>query len=187
MRKTLLAACVAVLVHGTASAATITVDVFAKENSSTGGVGVDVATVTAGELLTISVNSDDLWSAGALPRWSTADGITGLLHATGSDESGEPAGTVISNNIFGQHTQYSLTAPFGSLVGEIDGTYFVVGTFFSGPSPDSGLLRLLYWDSNNFDNSGSVRASVRTASEPVALALFGLAALVGARRRRTIA
>ena len=184
MRKILFAACFAVLVHGTASAATITVDVFAKENSSSGGVGQPVTTVSAGELLTISVNTDDLWSAGALPRWSNANGITGQLLATGTDETGLPAGTVIGNNQFGQHTQFSLTAPFGSLVGEIDGTYFVVGTFFSGASPDSGLLRLLYWDSNNNDNFGSVRASIRTASEPVTLVLFGLAALVGVRRRR---
>ena len=185
MRKLFVATCLAALLPWPAAAASITVDVFANANSSSGGTGLLVGSVTAGELLTISVNSDDLWSAGALPRWSTANGLTGPdLLATGTDESGALAGTIIGSSIFGLHSQGGLTAPFGSLVGQIGSTYFLVGTFFNGTAPATGDLRLFYWDSNNGDNSDSVRATIRTSPEPGLLGLLGLAAVAGVRSLR---
>ncbi len=189
MRTLLLAASFAALLPGSAAAASITVDVLALEHSSSHNIndGLLVGSVTAGDLLTISVNTDDLWSAGDLPRWSNANGINGPdLLATGSDDSGQAANVLIGRDQFGDHTQHGLTAPFGTLVGRIDTTYFVVGTFFSGPAPATGDLRLFYWDSNYADNSESVRATVRgVAPEPGTLALFGLAAFAGLRRRFT--
>jgi len=81
-----------------------------------------------------------------------------------------------------------LSAPFGTLVGELSGVFFALGTSFSGPAPKSGTLKLYYWDSNNADNAGSVLADVRAIPEPgtyvlLALGLAGVA-LSSKRRKR---
>jgi hypothetical protein len=168
-----------------ARAALFNVDAFA--NSSSGsGIGLDTGiTLSAGQAFSVTVGNNDLWSAGALPRWSNADGLSHNLFATGSDDSGEPNGTLIGID-FGLHTQHSLSAPFGTLVGEVSGTFFVLGTGFFGTAPASGTLKLYYWDSNNGDNTGSVLADVRTVPEPgmYALLLFGLAGVALSLRRR---
>jgi hypothetical protein len=108
---------------------------------------------------------------------SNADGLVGNLFATGSNESGQSIGTLISVN-FGLHTQNGMSAAFGTLVGELSGTFFNLGTSFSGPAPTSGTLRLYYWDGNNGDNQGSIVVEVRTAIVPepesVWLMLVGL-------------
>jgi hypothetical protein len=174
------------LVAGAAAAADFTVSAF--DNSSSGtGVGLATISLSAGQQFTVSVDANDLWSAGALPRWSNADGLTGNRFATGTDESGEPAGTLIGQD-FGLHTQNGLSAPFGTLVGELGGVFEVLGTNFSGPAWNSGTLTLFYWDSNNFDNTGSVLASVAAVvPEPASWSLmiggFGLAGAMLRRRR----
>jgi hypothetical protein len=177
------------LIAGAASAADFTVSAFA--NSSSGsGVGLPTVNLTSGELFTVTVDPNDLWSAGALPRWSNANGLTGNRFATGTDESGEPAGTLIGAD-FGLNTQGGLSAPFGSLVGEIGGVFRLLGTNFSGSAWNTGTLTLFYWDSNNADNTGSVLASVNTDApgvpEPASWALmisgFGLAGAMLRRRR----
>lgn len=165
-------------------------------NSSTGGVGLDTGiNLAAGEQLTVSVSPDDLWNAGALPRWSNADGLLADLYATGSDESGQPFGTRIGQD-FGSWSQYSYTFHYATLVGELSGTYFAIGTDFSGPAPAAGTLNLYYWDSFREDNQGSVVATIERRSvgpedvspvpEPGTLALmgFGLAGLALRRRAR---
>ncbi|MDQ3185405.1 MAG: pyruvate-binding protein, partial [Pseudomonadota bacterium] len=66
-------------------ATAITVD--AKLHSTTGGTGASVA-VVSGQPFSALVNVNDLWSAGALPRWSNATGIDGPdLLATGLADS----------------------------------------------------------------------------------------------------
>jgi hypothetical protein len=178
----------ALLAAGAAHAATFVVS--AMGNSSTDGVGLSTIALTSGETFQVSVDPTDLWSAGALPRWSNANGLTGNRLATGSDESGEAAGTLIGQD-FGLWTQNGLSAPFGTLVGELNGVFKVLGTDFSGAAWNTGTLNLFYWDSNNFDNSGSVTADVRAAiaalPEPASWGLmilgFGMTGAMYRRRR----
>jgi PEP-CTERM motif len=141
--------------------------VDAMANSSSGGVGLPTLSLTAGEQFSVSVAVTDLWNAGALPRWSNADGLTHNLFAVAGDDSGQPAGTLIGQN-FGLYTQGNLTAPFGTLVGEIgsSNTFFVVGTSFNGTASSAGILNLFYWDSNNGDNTQFVTADVNVSAVP---------------------
>lgn len=171
----------------------VTVDVFAKENSSSGGTGALTGVfLTVGQAFTVSAGLDDLWSAGALPRWSNADGLTGNRVATGTDESGENAGVQIGQS-FGLYSQGVLDAPYGSLVGQIGaGAFFLIGTNFSGFANATGLLSLYYWDSNNDDNSGSILATVAVPGPMMGaglpgliMALGGLVVLASRRRNRT--
>jgi len=161
---------------GTSSARAVTVDAFG--NSSSGGSGSATGVfLTAGEAFTVTVASNDLWSAGALPRWSNADGLTVPLLATGSDESGELAGTQIGS-IFSLYTQDGLTAAYGSLVGKIgSGAFFLVGTNFSGTANATGQLSLYYWDENNGDNTGSIAATISASAVPGPIVGAGLPGL----------
>src|SRR3954454_14903403 len=182
---------------GTSSARAVTVvdTVDAFGNSSSGGSGSATGVfLTAGEAFTVTVASNDLWSAGALPRWSNADGLTGNRFATGTDESGQAAGTQIGTN-FGTWAQYSFSAPYGSLVGQIGaGAFFLVGTNFSGTANATGQLSLYYWDENNGDNTGSIAATISASAVPGPIVGAGLPGLVMAlggliawRRRRMAA
>ncbi len=174
----------AALLMATASQAT-SFDVYALANSSSGGLGLDTVSLAAGDTFSVSVAAGDLWNAGALPRWSNADGLTGNLYATGADDSGEAVGTLIGVN-FGLHNQGNLSAAYGALVGQIGGgDYFVVGSNYSGTAVATGTLKLLYWDSNTGDNSQFVSANVTAVPEPetYALMLAGLAAVGFAARR----
>jgi hypothetical protein len=177
-----------------AAAIQFTVDALA--NSSTGGVGVSTISLTAGQSFTVNVDPNDLWSAGALPRFSNANGLTGNLFAVAGDDSNQPAGTLIGIN-WGFWTEGNLTAPFGTLVGRIgSGDYFKIGTSFTQTATISGVLQLFYWDSNFLDNSGHITADIIVGDAvgtptplPGALPLFasGLGAfgLLAWRRKRT--
>jgi hypothetical protein len=162
---------------GISSANAVTVDALG--NSSSGGVGSPTGTVLmAGEAFTVTVASTDLWNAGALPRWSDANGLTGNRFATGSDESGQAAGTQIGQD-FGTWSQNSFSAPYGSLVGQIGaGAFFLVGTTFSGTANASGQLSLYYWDSNNGDNTGSIDATISASAVPGPIVGAGLPGVV---------
>jgi hypothetical protein len=185
MRKTWLAVLALSLSPALASATPFVVDALA--NSSTGGVGAATLFFNAGDGFSVNVDPTDLWNAGDLPRWSNANGIDGPdLIATGSDDSGESAGTLIGSDIFGDWTQGGLTAPFGSLVGSFDGgaTFFLIGTSFVGTAPVSGTLNLYYFDSFNPDNTEHITADVAAVPEPGTITLIGAGLLALARRRR---
>jgi len=172
---------------GAADAAVFIVN--AQANSSSGGTGVSSIALSTGQSFTVSVDSDDLWNAGALPRWSNADGLTGPLVATGSDDSGEVAGTLIGSP-FTAWTQHGLTAAYGSLVGEIGGIYKVLGTGFSGQAWNTGTLNLYYWDENAGDNTEFVSANISAIPEPVTWTMmilgFGLAGTALRRHGRGV-
>lgn len=127
--------------------------VRAKENSVSGGVGLNTGIVVApGDLLTISARPDDTWSAGPGPRTSNANGL------------GNPTG-----QNFGVYTRNGFAFLYGSLIGSLDGgaTFFAVGTRMEMTVLAPGRLSLYYWDSNNADNSGSVTAIVVLYKGPV--------------------
>jgi hypothetical protein len=174
------------------SASAVLFDVDARINSSTGGTGVATIALTAGDSFTVTASVTDLWSAGALPRWSNADGLIASLVATGSDDSGQAAGTVIGS-VFTLWTQAGFTAPFGSLVGRIGSSYLLLGTSFAGVAPESGVLQLFYWDQNNSDNTGRITADVSIPatgvpdSGGISLLVIGGLAMLACRRlaRRT--
>ena len=180
---------------GTSSARAVTVDVFAQANSSTGGAGALTGiSLTFGQAFTVSAELTDLWNAGPLPRWSNADGLIAPLFATGSDDSGQLAGTQIGS-IFSFYTQDGFTAAYGSLVGQIgSGAFFLVGTNFSGTANATGQLSLYYWDENNGDNTGSIAATISASAVPGPIVGAGLPGVVMAlggliawRRRRMAA
>ena len=175
-----------------ARAVSVIVDVFAQANSSSGGSGaLTGVSLTFGQAFTVTASTDDLWSAGALPRFSDADGLTGDRYATASDDSGKNVGTQIGTDS-GLWAQYPFSAPYGSLVGKIgSGASFLVGTNFSGTANATGQLSLFYWDENNGDNTGSIDATISASAVPGPIVGAGLPGLIMAlggliawRRRR---
>ena len=185
MLKTLTTVAAALLLAGTAQAAVVNVDALADSYNSGAGTGAFAGTLSAGESFSVTASATDLWSAGALPRWSNANGLTGNLLATGSDESGQAAGTLIGQS-FGLYTTGDGSFYYGELVGRIgSGAYFAIGTDYTGTAATGGNLMLYYWDSYSLDNVGSVAATVTTVPEPgsITLMLAGLG-LVGALARR---
>jgi PEP-CTERM motif len=176
------------------SSAAALVQVKALENSTTGGVGV-TTNFSIGDLFNISVNPNDLWNSGALPRWSNADGQIDLLSVGGFDlpsgisQDAIPSGQIGTSG-FGTWTQGGLTANWGSLVGAWGNsptTFFLIGTNFTGTALDS-TLNLYYFDSNNFDNSGSILADINITAVPepeiFALMLAGLGIVGFSARNR---
>ena len=189
MFKTLLSAAAALLLATSAHAVTTTTVVDAIANSYNGGSGTGDDTfvsLTAGQSFSVTVGANDLWSSGAVPRWSNADGLNKDLYAVAGDESGQAATTLIGKN-WGLYGTADGAFYFGELVGKIgNGAYFAVGTNFNNTANATGILRLFYWDSNSGDNEGAVTASISAVPETgsFALMLAGLGIVGGLARRR---
>jgi hypothetical protein len=171
----------AVLYANPAEAAVFVVDSAA--NSSSGGTGLSTFAVAAGQKIRVSSSTDDLWSLGALPRFSDGDGLVGNRFATALDDSGQTVGTLIGQS-FGLHSQNGLNAAYGALVGEIGGVYRVLGANGVTAAWGTGTLSLYNWDSNSGDNEGSISFDISIVPEPATWALLVLGfGLVGAGLR----
>lgn len=194
MRKlSIFAAATATALSFATPASAVTILVDAKGNSSSGGTAVATGlTVAAGDAISVLQRLGDLWSAGALPRYSDGNGLTGDRFSTPGDDSGQPLFTQIGQD-FGLYSQGNLSAAYGSLVGVIGGQYFLLGSN-NAPviSPYSGALSLVYWDSNEFDNFGDITFDITAAAtavpEPATWAMMVAAfGLVGFAMRRRVA
>jgi hypothetical protein len=77
----------------------------------------------------------------------------------GDTRSGDADG--LSDAIFGLYTLKGQSFPYGSLVGQIDdGDYFFSGTHYEHTAENYGILKLMFWDSNNWDNSGELEFAI---------------------------
>ena len=175
MIKTLSTVAAALLLSGAAHAAgTVVVNAIDPNGSNAGWL-------TAGESFSVTVDKNDLWSAGGLPRFSNADGLVADLYSVAGDESGVTPGVLIGQD-WGSYAGFH----YGELVGQIgSGPVFGVGTDFAGVASSTGELKLFYWDSSYGDNFGSIAATV-AVPEPMNIALMGLAlgAFALSRRRK---
>ena len=153
-------------VSGLAAAATNGI-VDAQANSLVGGTAFDTGVfLTVGESFSVTANAADLWNnSGTDPTYvSNADGHSFQMGSIGG-----------------------LFDAIGSLVGEIgNGPLFHVGTSFSSLAGTQGELKLFYFDSDAWNNTGSVSVAVSAVPEPANIALMGLAlgAFALSRRRK---
>ncbi|MBB4612490.1 hypothetical protein [Novosphingobium taihuense] len=129
--------------------------VQALANSYTGGTLAPVFDVVQGQTITVSSSTNDLWSAGSLPRISDGDGLVVFRVATAQDDSGFQPGTQIGA-AFGNLTIGNFSAPFGALVGQIGNETVLLGANGTVTAPATGTLSVGYWDSNAGDNFGSI-------------------------------
>lgn len=152
-----------------AEAAVFVVDSAA--NSSTGGIGLATFQVAAGQRIRFSSSTNDLWSLGALPRFSDGNGLVADRFATALDDSGQPVGTRIGR-FFPLWTQNGLSAPYGILVGEIGGVYRTLGANGIETAWGTGTLNLFNWDSNRTDNAGAISFNISIVPEPATWGLL---------------
>jgi len=134
----------------------------------------------------LSVSPGQTWIIGADPldMWRAGEDFVGGVREGNADGLGNPYG-----DDFGFYTYGGSSFRFGTLVGQIDnGSFFEVGTSFDEVVSQTGNLKLLYWDSYYWDNSGYVTATITVVPVPGALLLAGLgtATLGWLRRRRTL-
>lgn len=158
--------------------------VQAQPDSYSGGSGTGFDTgisLTTGQSFSASASVLDLWSAGPPKRVSNANGLNGDIFAVAGDDSGQPVGTHIGEN-FGLYATGDGSFHYGSLVGRVGtttGSYFKLGTSYSGNADATGNLFLFYWDSNAHDNSGEISVNINVPDQGgliLSLMSFGLLA-----------
>lgn len=168
---------------GAAQSAPTLFEVEAAGDSLSGGSGSGLSTgltLSIGDRLLSTSAVDDLWSAGAADRTSNANGL-------GPDNyTCATCGTS-----YGLYSYDGENFHYGSLVGRIgSGDYFKLGVSFDAIVADAGPLVLFYWDSNSYDNSGSVTAAIEVNPRegqvpvPAVPGLIGLGLLILWARQR---
>jgi hypothetical protein len=153
-----------------AHAGTQSFKVDARENSVAFS-SKDAAPLDTGIVLgvgdTLDITAVGLWDGGAC----------GFFDANGSNCFGNEPTTGIN--------YYSLIGKIGANP-SFDSTWFKVGTSYSGTAATAGTLYLAYLDSDAFNNSGFVTATVTVVPEAGtwAMMLAGLAGVMAISRRR---
>lgn len=157
---------------GLAQAGVASVSVDSSANSIGGGVAKNSGIeLKVGQYVKIEVDASQLWNFSFGESW----------YDTNANGKMEPGWVMTLMNPDGTY----FTGVIGSLVGQIgNGNFFIIGTRWEGAANASGKLTLHYWDSDAWNNIGSVNASV-TVPEPASMILLalGLLALAGIRRR----
>jgi hypothetical protein len=154
-------------VSSLAAASTVTGIVDAQTNSLGDGVAFETGVfLGVGESFSVTANAADRWNnSGTNPVYeSNADGHSFQMAYLGG-----------------------LYDAIGSLVGEIgDGPLFHVGTSFNSVATGAGELKLYYFDSDAWNNTGAVHVAVSAVPEPanIALMALGLGAFALTRRRK---
>lgn len=164
---------------------TATVDALA--NSTTGGTALDSGVVLiAGRAYRLTQAPNDLWSSGALPRFSDGNGIVPRDAVLG-DDSGQAPGTQIGGT-FPDYSQGNLTARYGSVVAVLStpNTFQFLGSGNTFVAQESGVLNLGYFDSNFEDNAGTISFGISAVPEPAtwAFMILGFGAVGATMRRR---
>lgn len=159
-------------VAGLAQAGVVAVSIDSSANSIGGGAAKNSGiALVAGQYVKVDVDSSQLWNFSSGESW----------YDTNANGKMEPGWVMTMLNPDGTY----FTGVIGSLVGQIgNGNFFTIGTHWEGVANASGKLTLHYWDSDAWNNIGSVNASV-TVPEPASMILLalGLLALAGIRRR----
>ena len=148
-------------VSGLAAATTITTTVDAKNNSIVGGTAADAFTLLADS--TFTVTASGIWQNDPSSAYK-------------SGPDGHPGNG---------YSVDGATFDIGSLIGEIgNGAFFKIGSSYTGNTGAGGELKLFYWDSDAFNNSGTVSAAVSSIPEPTNVGLLALGAFALTRRRK---
>lgn len=159
-----------------AAAQSFSVDAYTHSTSNPSylaGAGLNTGLIfSLNDALTITTDINDTWNIGT-------DYANVQENAAGG--------------YYGYGTIGTLTAPFGSLIGRIGaGEYFQIGVSPNGIANASGTLHLFTFDTDFYNNVGSILATVTYSPATVPLPAAGLL-LIGAlgalgmsKRRKTL-
>jgi hypothetical protein len=142
------------------------VDARANSFDNDAGNHINLVQLSKGEVFSIKSSTNDLWAVNDSDSgFSDADGMIKTRVASAKDDSGSPAGTRMGGVQYtGPYSGFK--APYGALVGRINGQYRIIGTNYSGEAWDDGVLELFYWDHDGTNNRGDISFTFTKGVKP---------------------